>query len=72
MVGFVEPEYTVNKHFLDPKEVADVFDREAFFIHDWYTSLQVIGDMVRWHGRLPVGGVPLWVKGYKQVWDCLC
>ena len=62
----------------DPNEVAYVFDREAFFIHDWYMSLQVVGDMVRWHGRLLVGGAvvtcvggPLW-EGYEQVWDCLC
>ena len=30
VVGFEELEYTVNEHFLDFKEVADGFDREAF------------------------------------------
>ena len=65
-VGFEEPEYTVNERFLDSKEVADGFDREAFFVHDWYVSLQVIGDPVKWHGGfgMSLGGMGWWAKGY--------
>ncbi|KAF8126528.1 hypothetical protein EV363DRAFT_1347777 [Boletus edulis] len=50
VVGFVEPEYVVNECFLDPKEMADVLDRKAFLIQDWYASLQVVRDSTRWHG----------------------